>query len=43
MERAAPERRDVVRTAHLTEIAPLVTDKGLWLDVEVIFVVGIKP
>ena len=43
VERIAPERRDVVRAAHLAELAPFMTDKGLWLDVEVIFAAGIKP
>ena len=43
VERIAPERRDVVRAAHLAELAPFVTDKGLWLDVGVIFASGIKP
>ena len=43
VERIAPERRDAVRAAHLAELAPLMTDKGLWLDVETIFAVGTKP
>ena len=43
VERIAPERRAVFRTAHLAELAPFMTDKGLWLDVGVIFASGIKP
>jgi hypothetical protein len=36
-------RREALRAAHLAEIAPLVTDKGLWLDVETIFAAGTRP
>lgn len=43
VEQLPPARRDAVRAAHLAEIAPLVTDKGLWLDVTVHFATGRKP
>ena len=43
VERIAPERRAAFRAAHLAELAPLMTDKGLWLDVETIFAAGTKP
>lgn len=36
-------RREAVRAAHLAEIAPLMTDKGLWLDITVHFASGKKP
>ena len=35
-------RREAVRQAHLAALADLVTDKGLWLDVEVLVAVGHK-
>lgn len=40
VEQLPPARRDAVRAAHLAEIAPLMTDKGLWLDVTVHFAAG---
>lgn len=43
VEKLSPSRRAALRAAHVAEIAPLVTDKGLWLDVETIFAAGIKP
>ena len=30
-------------TQHLTEVQPLMTEKGLWLDVETHFAAGTKP
>jgi hypothetical protein len=35
-------RREDVRQVHLASLADLVTDNGLWLDVEVLVVVGNK-
>jgi ubiquinone/menaquinone biosynthesis C-methylase UbiE len=43
VEQLPPARRDAVRAAHLAEVAPLMTDKGLWLDVAVHFACGVKP
>ncbi len=43
VEQLPPARHDVVRDAHLAEVAPLMTDKGLWLDITVHFAVGRKP
>ncbi len=40
VEQLPPVRRDAVRAAHLAEIAPLMTDKGLWLDITVHFASG---
>jgi len=35
--------REALRTAHLAELAPHVTEKGLWLDIAVHFAEGRKP
>jgi ubiquinone/menaquinone biosynthesis C-methylase UbiE len=35
-------RREAVREAHLAALADLVTENGLWLDVEVLVAVGMK-
>jgi len=43
VEKLPPVRREAFRATHLAELAPLVTNKGLWLDVEVIFASGTKP
>lgn len=43
VEKLPPPRRETLRAAHVAEIAPLVTDKGLWLNVETIFAAGTKP
>ncbi|MBA2750200.1 MAG: class I SAM-dependent methyltransferase [Tatlockia sp.] len=37
-----PERLEQFKTEHLAEVGELVTDKGIWLDVPVIFAVGKK-
>lgn len=37
-----PERLEQFKTEHLAEVGKLITDKGIWLDVPVIFVVGKK-
>ena len=37
-----PERLEQFKTEHLAEVGELVTDKGIWLDVPGIFVVGKK-
>ncbi len=41
-ERVPAEQRDAFKTEHLAEVRWLVTDKGLWLNVEVIFAAGTK-
>ncbi|OGI38929.1 MAG: hypothetical protein A2V91_05415 [Candidatus Muproteobacteria bacterium RBG_16_64_10] len=43
VEKLPPARREAFRSAHLAELAPLATNKGLWLDVEVIIAGGTKP
>ncbi len=42
VSRIAPERLAQFKTEHLAEVEELVTDKGIWLDVTVIFVLGKK-
>lgn len=37
-----PEERETLRQEHLTEVRPLVTGQGLWIDVPVNLVVGRK-
>lgn len=37
-----PEKLAQFKTEHLAEIGELATDKGIWLDVPVIFVLGKK-
>ena len=37
------DRREAFREAHLAALAHLVTENGLWLDVEVLVAVGRKP
>lgn len=39
-ERIPEERRDAFKVEHLAEVRRFVTDKGLWLNVEVIFAAG---
>mgnify|MGYP001573844160 CR=1 FL=1 len=41
-EKIPEEQRDAFKTEHLAEVRRLVTDKGLWLNVEVIFSAGTK-
>lgn len=43
VEKLPPARREAFRSAHLAELASLATNKGLWLDVEVIIAGGTKP
>lgn len=38
----APERLEQFKTKHLAEVGELATDKGIWLDVPVIFALGKK-
>jgi arsenite methyltransferase len=38
----APEKLEQFKTEHLAEVGKLATDKGIWLDVPVIFVTGKK-
>ncbi|MDH3513809.1 MAG: class I SAM-dependent methyltransferase [Gammaproteobacteria bacterium] len=43
IERIPSGERAGFRAAHLAEVRPLLTDKGLWLDVETHFAAGTKP
>lgn len=42
VSRIAPERLKQFKTEHLAEVGMLATDKGIWLDVPVILVLGKK-
>jgi len=42
VEKIPAEQRDAFKAEHLAEVRRLVTDKGLWLNVEVIFAAGTK-
>ena len=43
LERLPRERQDAFRREHLARIAGLKSDKGIWLDVEVLFASGQRP
>ena len=43
LEQLDPQQLGEFRQRHLAEIDKLKTDKGIWLDVEVIFVFGKRP
>jgi len=43
LELIPPAEREDLMTQHLTELQPLMTEKGLWLDVETHFAAGTKP
>lgn len=43
LENIPPAERGDFMTQHLTEVQPLMTEKGLWLDVETHFAAGTKP
>ena len=43
LEKIPAAERESFRVAHLQEVKPLMTDKGLWLDVETHLAVGTKP
>lgn len=43
VEQLHPEQLQAFREQHLAEVAGLLTDKGLWMDVNVIFAGGRKP
>jgi len=43
LEQLEPPQLAEFRQRHLTEIDKLKTDKGIWLDVEVLFVFGKRP
>jgi ubiquinone/menaquinone biosynthesis C-methylase UbiE len=42
LEKISVSEREPFRAAHLAEVRPLLTDKGLWLDVETHFASGTK-
>ena len=42
LEKLQPEQQGRFRIEHLAEIQSLMTDKGLWLDVETLFSTGIR-
>ena len=43
LEQIPVAERDAFRAGHLAEVKPLLSEKGLWLDVETRFAVGTKP
>ncbi len=43
LDKLAPHSRDVFQREHLQEVGELVTESGLWLNVETLFSVGRKP
>lgn len=43
LEKIPPAERGEFMNGHLAEVQPLMTDKGLWLDVETHFAAGTKP
>jgi len=43
VEQIPPEQRETFRREHLEEIKKFSTDKGLWLEMPVLYTVGIKP
>ena len=43
LEQIPVAERDAFRAGHLAEVKPLLSGKGLWLDVETRFAVGTKP
>ena len=43
IEKIPAAQREAFRAAHLAEIKPLISEKGLWLDVETHFAAGSKP
>lgn len=38
----APQQLEQFKATHLSEIQRMATDKGIWLDVEVLYAIGIK-
>ena len=43
LDKLAPHSRDVFQHEHVQEVEKLVTESGLWLDVETLFSFGRKP
>jgi hypothetical protein len=43
INRLAPEERERFRQEHLAEIQTLSRAEGLWLEVNVLYAVGIRP
>ena len=43
LEKLGAEQQGRFRIEHLAEVQSLLTDKGLWLDVETLFCTGIRP
>lgn len=42
LEQIEPEKLEQFKTEHLAEVEKLATDKGIWLDVPVLFAIGRK-
>ena len=43
LEQIPAAQREAFRAGHLAEIRPLISEKGLWLDVETLLAAGTKP
>lgn len=43
LDKLAPDRRDIFQREHIQEVAGLVTERGLWLNVDTLFSFGRKP
>ncbi len=39
----APAERERFQAEHLAEIAALATKQGIWLDIEILYTIGIRP
>ncbi len=42
LHRFGPEVLEKFKTEHLAKVAPLRTDKGVWMDVPVLYSIAIK-
>lgn len=43
LEQLEPQQQAEFRKEHLAEISELKTDKGIWLDIQTNFTIGVKP
>ncbi len=43
VERIPPARQELFRAEHLADVRPLMSEQGLWLNVETLFAAGTKP
>jgi ubiquinone/menaquinone biosynthesis C-methylase UbiE len=43
VERIPPARQESFRVEHLADVRPLMSEQGLWLNVETLFAAGTKP